>query len=134
MSVDPARATDSRLSALCQAVGQITGRGAQDQRLMVRGLSVQAGTAAELPVASSRTYDLGRSFDNDDDTTVIDAVRDFHRERLAERYNRSWNALLDAWAQLFTGPSGDTDIRTYGIQDGVDAVFKIGKVTAFSAR
>jgi hypothetical protein len=41
---------------------------------------------------------------------------------------------LDAWSQVFTGNAETAEIRAFGVQDGVDAVFKIGKVTAFSAR
>ena len=134
MSVDPARATDSRLSALRQAVGQITGRVPKTDVLWFEAFRFRLERRLSCLWLLLEPTIWVDHFDNDDATTVIDAVRDFHRERLAERYNRSWNALLDAWAQLFTGPSGDTDIRTYGIQDGVDAVFKIGKVTAFSAR
>ena len=31
-------------------------------------------------------------------------AKDFVRERLAARYNRKWNALLDAWSNIIVGP------------------------------
>ena len=63
-----------------------------------------------------------------------DAVLDFRRERLAKRYNRQWNAQLDAWSDFFTGGAASATVSAFGTQSGVDATFKIGKVTAFSAR
>ena len=62
-------------------------------------------------------------------------VRDFVRARLAARYNPIWNALLDAWSHILTDGTDDpAELRAFGIDDGLDASFRLGRVTAFSAR
>jgi hypothetical protein len=123
------RADDVGLETLRKAVGQIAGK--------VPNAEVQWSEAFRFRLE----HHLGRLWflleptvwleRLGDDDRVVDTARDFRRERLAGRYNKNWNALLDAWSQLFTRGA---EVRAFGIEDGVDAVFKIGKVTAFSAR
>jgi hypothetical protein len=68
-----------------------------------------------------------------DDTQKFVAA-DFVRERLAVRYNRQWNALLDAWITLLMGDRQEISLASFGVSDGVDASFVISKITGFSRR
>lgn len=62
-----------------------------------------------------------------------DPVGDWRRERWAQRYNRNWAGIIDAWAQLLTS-SGDGEGQASGLDDGsgVNAVFKLSPVTGWS--
>ena len=61
-------------------------------------------------------------------------AREFVRERMASRYNRTWNDLFEAWSGvLFEGRQGLT-ISAFGTSAGVDAEFSVSGVTAFSRR
>lgn len=59
------------------------------------------------------------------------AAASYRLERTAQRYNRHWNDLVDAWAKLLTG---DGPLRALGIADGIDATFTLSPTTAFSRR
>jgi len=65
---------------------------------------------------------------------IPDEVKEFHRRKSASRYNKSWNALVEAWSIVLTGGKPSMRISAFGIADGVDATFEIGRVTAFSRR
>jgi hypothetical protein len=56
---------------------------------------------------------------------------DFARERTVKRYNRQLNDLLGFWALHL---AGDSELRAFGIGDGIDAVFRLSPDTAFSRR
>ncbi|MBI4558201.1 MAG: SIR2 family protein [Candidatus Hydrogenedentes bacterium] len=60
--------------------------------------------------------------------------REFVRERLASRFNRAWNAVVDAWANILTGGQPEAEIRAFGKGDGIDAVFTISRKTAYSRK
>ncbi|WP_293457274.1 SIR2 family protein [Phenylobacterium sp.] len=62
-----------------------------------------------------------------------DPAGDWRRERWAQRYNRNWAAIIDAWAQLLTGATSRTK-RAFGLEDGagIDAIFEISPVTGWS--
>jgi hypothetical protein len=68
------------------------------------------------------------------DETAKAAAKEFVRDRLARRYNATWNSVLDGWVGVVVGADAEAEIRTFGIGDGVDAAFNIGRVTAFSHR
>ncbi len=57
---------------------------------------------------------------------------DFARERTVKRYNRQLNDLIAFWASRLAGDRGE--MRSLGIGDGVDAVFRLSADTAFSRR
>lgn len=63
-----------------------------------------------------------------------DDVKEFVRERLALRYNATWNQILDGWADVLIGRANSGEIRAFGRGDGLDAVFSISRTTAFSWR
>lgn|SRR5574341_983787 len=67
-------------------------------------------------------------------STEKDIVREFLRERQATRYNRQWNALLTAWCEVISDGQPIAKVSTFGIHDGIDAVFEIGNTTGFSWR
>lgn len=62
-----------------------------------------------------------------------DPAGDWRRERWAQKYNTQWAAIVQAWAELLT-TSPDGTIRAFHLGDdaGVDAVFKISRVTGWS--
>jgi hypothetical protein len=59
---------------------------------------------------------------------------DFVRERLATRYNRQWNALMEAWIALIMADRKELQVAAFGIGDGIDASFTVGRITGFSRR
>jgi hypothetical protein len=62
-----------------------------------------------------------------------DPAGDWRRERWAQRYNKNWAGIIDAWAQLLT-TTGDGARRAFGVEDcsGIDAVFEVSPVTGWS--
>jgi NAD-dependent SIR2 family protein deacetylase len=56
------------------------------------------------------------------------ATADFARERTARRYNKTLDKLIDYWSRLLAGD----DLRALGIGDGIDAVFAVGRRSAYS--
>jgi SIR2-like domain len=58
----------------------------------------------------------------------------FVREKLAVRYNRQWNSMLDAWIAFLLGDEQEVCFNTFDISDGLDASFRLTRVTAFSRR
>ena len=65
---------------------------------------------------------------------VIEATREFVRDRRAGRHNRMANALLDGWISLIFGGEQSVRLRTFDIGDGVDAEFELLRVSAFSGQ
>jgi len=59
---------------------------------------------------------------------------EFVRERLATRYNRDYNRLLEAWVGLLARGGEPRTVRTWNLPDGagVDPAFELYSVTAFS--
>jgi len=62
-----------------------------------------------------------------------DPAGDWRRERWAQRYNKNWAGIINAWAQLLTTTGGNTK-RAFGLEDGsgIDAVFEVSPVTGWS--
>jgi hypothetical protein len=71
-----------------------------------------------------------------DEHTVEERRRrkEFVRERLATRYNKKWNQLLDAWIAVLSGGGEKWTVTTLGLTQGVDASFTIHATTGFSRR
>lgn len=63
----------------------------------------------------------------------VDPTIDWRRERWAKRYNHVWAAIIDAWADMLAG-DGSRVLLTTGVpqDEGIDAVFKLSPVTAWS--
>lgn len=88
--------------------------------------------AEQIPVSSSSTLEgdvLGRSFD----ARGGDPAGDWRRERWAQKYNRNWAAIVEAWSKLLT-TTRDGSVRAFGLADGegVDAVFAVSTFTGWS--
>lgn len=66
----------------------------------------------------------------------FESGRDFTRERQARRMNSQANTILEAWVDVVVGGAETATLSAYGIteNEGVDACFKIGRVTAYSRR
>lgn len=60
--------------------------------------------------------------------------KEFVRERLATRYNKRWNELLDAWIKVLSGGQEKWTVSTFGLTQGIDASFTINATTGFSRR
>lgn len=60
------------------------------------------------------------------------AAADFARERTVRRYNRQLNDLIAFWSGHLA--SDGRELRSLGIGDGVDAVFKLSQDTGYSKR
>jgi hypothetical protein len=72
-----------------------------------------------------------------DQTATEDAknrAKDFVRERLASRYNRKWNSLLDVWAAIVVGAEQDAALRAFSKDTGLSANFVVNRTTGFSRR
>ncbi|MBS1943337.1 MAG: SIR2 family protein [Bacteroidetes bacterium] len=57
---------------------------------------------------------------------------DFGRERVIKRYNRPLNDLIQFWSTLLAADGAE--LRSLGIADGIDAVFRLDSTTAYSRR
>ena len=89
-----------------------------DYRLDQVWLLVQPMVVTDLPEEASED--------------VVEATREFVRERRARRHNRMANALLDGWISLMFGAGGRVRCRAFGVGDGVDAEFELLRTSAFS--
>jgi hypothetical protein len=63
---------------------------------------------------------------------VVEATREFVRERRARRHNRFANAMIEGWITLIVGHGPSVRLRSFGIADGIDAEFEILRTSAFS--
>jgi hypothetical protein len=61
-----------------------------------------------------------------------DPAGDWRRERWAQRYNKNWARIIDAWARLLTGAREPA--RAVGLEDGtgIDAEFELSRYTGWS--
>ena len=60
------------------------------------------------------------------------AAADFARQRTVRRYNRRLNDLFDFWARYLT--QDQAELHALGIGNGIDAVFRLSRITGFSWR
>jgi len=129
--VDQTQQTHELLTPLRSAVGALTGT--------VPRTTVGWAEAAQLRL----DFKLDRLWllveprlwvEGTDNEGESAAAREFRRERLARRYNSTWNTILEAWVHMIVGAAEEGELRAFGIGDGIDASFRIGKITAFSWR
>lgn len=69
-----------------------------------------------------------------EDDDLRSRAKGFVTNRLADRYNSTWNELFDAWTVLICGGRQEVEVAGFGISDGVDARYKIVGKTAYSRR
>lgn len=131
VAVDPSRMSESCYDTLRSAVSKIVGT--------VSAANVGWSEAARIRLE----YRMDRLWLLIEPTIAIDEtiprplsddVKEFVRERLASRYNATWNQILDGWADVLIGRGASAEIRAFGGGDGMDAVFSISRTTAFSWR
>jgi NAD-dependent SIR2 family protein deacetylase len=125
----PSDIRDGRWSWLKQRVGALTGTVAGFPQMQWH-----EGVGIRLEWADERLWLLvePRTVFDGIDHESRGAAADFARERTIRRYNRQLNDLIACWAKQLAGDSGD--LRSLGIGDGVDAVFRLSADTAFSRR
>lgn len=125
----PANPKEDLWKPLIQLVGAISGMVGTHQDLQWKeGISVRLDWADDMLWLLIEPRIV---FDGITDDNKSEAVA-FSRERTIKRYNRQLNDLLSFWTQLVVGGQGE--IRALGIEDGIDAVFRLSLPTAFSWR
>lgn len=112
---------------LRKLIGAITGEVGKHQRL-----TWKEGISIRLDWADDRLWvliDPRIVFDAiTDDTKTVAA--DFSRDRTVKRYNTELNDLIHFWTQHLVGD--ESEICALGINDGIDAFFRLLLPTAFS--
>lgn len=131
MFVNPSREKNLLFQPLKQAVGKIVGQIPNTQITWMEAIRVRIEYRLDqLWLLMEPTIWLEQN--NDIDITKTAKV--FVKSRLAGRFNRQWNQIIDAWAHVVTGGEAKSTIRAFGIGDGIDATFSILRITAFSKR
>lgn len=59
----------------------------------------------------------------------LNPAADWLRERWAQRYNRKWASIITAWSELLSGEARTCWLKN---EEGIDAVFQVGSVSAWS--
>lgn len=132
LRVDPARADDDMLSKLRRLVGKLHGT--------VVGVDIAWSEAAAVRLMwhIDRLWAILQPvvwLDVDRDAPDRAQAAEFARERLARRYNRERNDILDAWLHVFFGSATAGNFHAFGVgDDGVDAEFRLLRRTAYSRR
>ena len=128
-SLVPADSKDQAWGRLEALVGPLTGVVGDSENLRWQeGIGVRLGWANDqlYLLIEPRTVFVG----------ITDANRmsasDFARERTVRRYNSVLNALIDFWARHLS--QDGKKMRALNLRDGVDAVFQVSPVTAFTRR
>ncbi len=125
----PRDTADAALRVLSKLVGGLSGTLKDHPDLKWR-----EGVGVRLEWANDQLWlliDPCTVFDPFDESKKA-IVADFARERTVKRYNKQLNDLIEFWANQLVGDGAE--LRALGIADGVDAVFKLGSVTAYSKR
>ncbi len=148
----PLKLRGGRTQKLAVDAGQVGSPSLQQLRDAVGGSLVGTCTAAKLAWAEALEVRLEHRLDRlwiqivptiwfekpPVDAAGADEIRaaaaGFVRERKVRRYNRIAAALLDAWLFVLFGAEKEAEFRALGIGDGVDAVFRASRTTAYSRR
>jgi len=131
LRIDFTRATPTELALLKNCTGELAGKIPKTSVKWSEALSVK------LDYQLNRLWLLFEPtiyFENVSDIAQRHMAADFVRERLAARYNRQWNALIEAWLVLIMNDQREITLRAFGIEDGIDASFILSRITAFSRR
>lgn len=125
----PANPRDTTWQPLQKLAGRLSGTVNGHEDLLWReGIATRFGWADDrlwLLIEPATVFD-----DMNDDNKG--AAADFARERSVKRYNRVLNGLIDFWAGHL-GQDGK-EMSAFDVEDGVDAVYGLSPVTAFSRR
>jgi len=129
--VDPAQAAAQELSELRRVLGNVAGSMGRSEVLWSEALFLRLEyRLGQLWLLIEPTVWIHR----DPEATPQEEAGEFVRQRLAIRYNRKWNDVLDAWIAVLFGNQKERGIRALGISDGIDAVFAVSAITTFSRR
>lgn len=125
---------DSRLRPLADVTGPLCGTIPGTTFYWAESLAVRLEFALgrfwlviEPTVLGSKPSDLDSEAD-------CRRRKEYVRERLAKRYNKNWNQLLDAWIAVLSGGQERWSVTSHGIEQGIDASFEISRKTGFSRR
>lgn len=125
----PANPRDVVWEPLQKLVERLSGAVNGDQDLLwFEGLAVRLGWANDSPWLLIEPTTVFEGV-NDENKA---AAADFARERTIKRYNKVLNGLIDFWAQHLA--RNGEKMRALGVQGGIDAVFELSPITAFSRR
>lgn len=132
VAANPDRASGSEYSKLRDDFGSITG--------IVGGTDVEWREGIRIRIDRR----MGRLWLLVEPTIVFDVLpresgyearlREFEREKLATRYNKDWNELVEGWADILVGSERSREVSSFGISDGVDASFEVSRYSPFSWR
>lgn len=131
----PEDASSPRFAALRRAAGSIRGTIAGTTIEWSEGLRIRLDYRLDrlwLVLLPTIWVGLTPNGDGPIDRPTMQRVRDFQRERLATRYNRVANEILDGWISVLFPDAEDAVFQSLGISDGVDATFRVARRTAFS--
>ena len=128
LTIRPDLANDARFARLRGVAGSLTGT--------IPGTSISWAEGVELALE----WHNGQPWLVFDPTVWAERPNDdaernrrlaWLKERTAPRYNKAWNSLFEAWSLLL---AGDGPVARYGLaeSDGMDAIFEIDPITAFS--
>lgn len=129
--IDSSQQTSKHLSKLKSATGTLTGT------IPKSSLKWAEATHFRLECRLDRLWLLLEPtiwVEHTVDESENAAAQEFRRERLARRYNQASNAILEGWVHLIVGGKEEAELRAFGVGDGIDATFLVGKTTAFSRR
>lgn len=131
LAIDPSQASEAKYKDLRRAAGGLTGTIGKSglgwsEAIMLR-LEFRLG---HLWLLFEPTVWIHRG----KGVELDDAAREFVRGRAAGRFNTTWNELIEEWKNLLVAGVAEREVRAFGIGDGIDAVFKLSSVTAFSRR
>lgn len=131
IAVEEANASDELFKLLRRATKTLTGTVPQTQLKWAEAVWIKL------------EYWLGRLWllieptiwvERTEDDALFAQSREFIRARLAGRFNPKWNEIVEAWSHIITNGQQQSEVKAFGIGDGVDASFTISAVTAFSRR
>jgi hypothetical protein len=129
--VAPEAATDTRMAALRDVTGEVCGKISRDGTGWSEALQLRLEYRLNrLWVVADPSVALRLQFG----ATPSEHCKEFIRSRLASRYNATLSALLDAWGSVLFGDSSSITIAPFDIEEGINAVFTMERVTAFSWR
>lgn len=131
IAVEPSQANDTALKPLRDVAKQMSGTIAGSGRGWAEAVEVRLDYRLDqVWLLLEPTVWVEQSNESPLDATA----KEFIRNRLADRYNRTWNALIDAWRDVLLGGDQSKEIRAFAIGDGIDAVFTVGPTTTWSRR
>ena len=125
----PANLEDDSWKPLKDLVGSISGN-VQDRPELVW----REGVGIRLDWANNRLWVLFEPrtvfLDISDENKIAAAT--FAQARAVKRYNRQLNDLIAFWSEYLS--QNEEVLRALGIGDGIDATYKLSKITSFSRR